>query len=52
VKNREFETWPDAEREQYERYMREQRGCGPVSLMCAALTVGMILAAVLPAVVR
>jgi hypothetical protein len=52
VKNREFETWSDVEREQYERYMQEQRGCGSVSLMCAVLTVGMILAAVLPAVVR
>lgn len=50
MKNREFETWADIEQAQYERYMREQRGCGAVSLMCAALTVGMILAAVLPLV--
>ena len=50
MKNREFETWADVEREQYERYMREQRGCGAVGLMCAALPVGMILAAVLPLV--
>lgn len=50
MKNREFETWADVEREQYEQYMQERRGCGTVSLMCAALTVGMILAAVLPLV--
>ena len=50
MKSWEPETWADVEREQYERYMREQRGCGTVSLMCAALTVGMILAAVLPLV--
>lgn len=50
MKNREFETWAGVEREQYEQYMQERRGCGTVSLMCAALTVGMILAAVLPMV--
>ena len=52
MKSREFKTCADVEREQYERYMQERRGCGAVGLMCAALTVGMILAAVLPAVVR
>lgn len=47
MKNRELETWADVERE---RYIQEQRGYGTVSLMCAALTAGMILAAVLPMV--
>ena len=50
MKKRKPETWADVEREQYERYMQERQGCGAVGLMCAALTVGMILAAVLPAV--
>ena len=46
----EYATTEDVELEQYRRYMEQRQGCGPVSLMCAALTVGMILAVVLPVV--
>lgn len=48
----EYATAQDVELEQYRRYMEQRQGCGPVSLMCAALTVGAVLAAVLPVVAR
>ena len=48
----EYAITEDVELEQYRRYMAQRQGCGPVSLMCAVLTVGAVLAAVLPVVAR